>query len=93
VLQYIQAGRFSRERSIYMPLTASRLRQDIYRILDQVLETGIPVEIERGGKILKIVPADTSGNSKLAHLEDHAGFLQCDPQELVHLDWSQEWRP
>lgn len=29
-----------------MRLTASRLRQDIYRILDEVLETGVPVEIE-----------------------------------------------
>ena len=29
-----------------MRLTASRLRQDIYRILDEVLESGIPVEIE-----------------------------------------------
>ena len=31
---------------------------DIYRILDRVLETGIPAEIERGGKLLKIVPVE-----------------------------------
>ena len=30
-----------------MPVTASKLRENIYRILDQVLETGVPVEIER----------------------------------------------
>jgi hypothetical protein len=41
-----------------MPLTASKLRENIYRILDQVLETGVPVEIERRGKILKIVPTE-----------------------------------
>ena len=33
-----------------MPVTASKLRENIYRILDQVLETGVPVEIERRGK-------------------------------------------
>lgn len=32
--------------------------EDIYRILDQVLETGVPVEIERRGKLLKIVPVE-----------------------------------
>ena len=30
-----------------MALTASKLRENIYRVLDQVLETGEPVEIER----------------------------------------------
>lgn len=41
-----------------MPLTASKLREDIYRIFDQVLETGVPVDIEKRGKILQIVPAN-----------------------------------
>jgi hypothetical protein len=38
------------------PWTASRLRENVYRILDEVLETGVPVEIERRGKILRIGP-------------------------------------
>lgn len=32
--------------------------EDIYRILDRVLETGIPAEIEWSGKLLKIVPVE-----------------------------------
>ncbi len=32
-----------------MPPTASKLRQDVYRILDQVLATGVPIEIVRKG--------------------------------------------
>lgn len=39
-----------------MPSKPSPSGDDIYRILDQVLETGIPAEIERGGKRLKIIP-------------------------------------
>jgi PHD/YefM family antitoxin component YafN of YafNO toxin-antitoxin module len=42
-----------------MPLTVSKFRENIYRILDQVLETGVPVEIERHGKLLKIIPTNT----------------------------------
>ncbi len=73
------------------PLTASKLRENVYRILDEVLETGRPVEIERRGKILKIIAAGP--RSKLDHLKPNPGYLRCDPEELVHLDWSGEWRP
>jgi len=73
-----------------MRLTASRLRQDIYRILDQVLESGVPVEIERRGKILKIVPPEEC--SKLGSLRPRA-YLKVDPEDVVHIDWSETWRP
>lgn len=49
-----------------MKITASKLRENIYRVLDQVVETGVPVEIERRGRRLKIVPADEP-----LELEDH----------------------
>jgi hypothetical protein len=75
-----------------MPLTASKLRENIYRILDKILETGIPVEIERGGRLLKITPVDKPEKSKLENLEVRSDFLRCDPEDLVHLDWSSEWR-
>jgi hypothetical protein len=73
-----------------MRLTASRLRQDIYRILDQVLESGVPVEIERRGKVLKIVPPEES--SKLDSLQ-RRDYLKTDPEDVVHVDWSETWKP
>jgi antitoxin (DNA-binding transcriptional repressor) of toxin-antitoxin stability system len=74
-----------------MAVTASELRQDVYRLLDEVLETGVPLEIERKGRLLRIVPAD--GPSKLARCERRPGYIVGDPEDLVHLDWSEEWRP
>jgi hypothetical protein len=73
-----------------MAIKTSSLRENIYRILDQVLETGIPVEIERRGKILRIAPVEPT--SKLDNLKPRP-YLLSDPEELVHLDWSDEWRP
>ena len=70
-----------------MPIKATRLRQNLYHILDDVLDTGVPVEIERKGKILKIV---TNQAIKLDNLEKH-DVLKVDAEEIVHLDWSQEW--
>ncbi|MBV8085119.1 MAG: type II toxin-antitoxin system Phd/YefM family antitoxin [Chloroflexi bacterium] len=74
-----------------MGVTASELRQNIYRLLDQVLETGVPLEIERNGRRLRVVPADT--RPKLDRLRPHPEAISGDPDDLVHLDWSKEWRP
>jgi len=73
-----------------MTLSASKLRSNIYKLLDQVLETGIPLEIERKGRKLKITPEPPP--DKLAKLKRHPGFLKCDPESIVHMDWSGEWR-
>jgi hypothetical protein len=72
-------------------LTASRLRADVYRVLDRVIETGVPAEVERRGKILRIVPAEIGGRMK--RLTSRPGFIQGDPEDLVHLDWSSSWQP
>ncbi len=71
--------------------SATKLRANLYRVLDSVLATGIPVEIERGGKILRIVPAEPV--DKLKRLRPRPDYLACDPEEIVHLDWSSEWKP
>lgn len=74
-----------------MAITASDLRQDIYRILDSVLESGQPLEVERRGRRLQIVPVVPS--SKLSRLVRRTKFLRRDPEDLVSVDWSDTWRP
>ena len=71
-----------------MKVTASKLRQDIYSVLDTVLETGVPVEIVRKGRVLRIVPDKKP--SKLARLKKRACIVG-DPESIVHMDWSKEW--
>ena len=70
-------------------INASKLRENIYNVLDRVLRTGVPVEIQRKGKILKIVP--DAGRNKLANLKKH-DVLNTDPESIVHMDWSGEWQ-
>lgn len=72
-----------------MTLTASKLRENIYRLLDQVLKTGQALEIERKGKRLKIIPLETTG--KLKNLQERP-IMTGDAGSLVHLDWSSEWK-
>jgi len=72
-------------------VSASKLRSNIYTLLDKVLETGEPLEIERKGRKLKIVPSPST--NRLGSLKPHKKYLAGDPEEIVHLDWSAEWRP
>lgn len=71
-----------------MKISATKLRLNLYNLLDQVLKTGIPIEIERHGRILKIVPERHT--SKLGNLEPHE-IINGKPEDLVRGDWSREW--
>jgi hypothetical protein len=73
-----------------MTLTASALRQDLYRKLDNVLSTGIPLEITRRKGRLRIIPVQKK--SKISNLKKR-NIMKCSPEELIHMDWSEEWRP
>ena len=70
-------------------ISATRLRQNLYNILDSVVDTGVPVEVERRGRLLRIVPEERA--SKWNRLTAHK-IVVGDPDELVHMDWSHEWR-
>lgn len=71
-------------------MTVSELRQNIYQLLDQVLDSGVPLEIERKGRKLRIVSEPP--HDKLDNLK-RRDCLVGDPEDIVHMDWSQEWRP
>ena len=75
-----------------MNITISRLRENIYNIIDSVIDTGVPVFIRRKGKTLKIiVEGKVDKLENLKRLEKRE-IVRCDPDELIHLDWSSEWK-
>jgi len=76
-----------------MPQQVSDLniQNDILQLLDKVIKTGVPVEIERKGKRLLISPAEKRRD--LDSLEEHPEYIVGNPDDLVHIDWSTEWKP
>lgn len=71
-------------------MTATALRKDLYGTLDQVAESGTPVQIERKGKKLLIIAADET--DKFSRLIPHNSIVG-DPDELVNLkvwEWDEE---
>lgn len=70
-------------------ITATKLRQEIYTVLDEILETGQPVEIERKGRILKI-----TSDAPISRLSGRKTLKVTKPGDtLLGLDWSKEWKP
>ena len=74
-----------------MTVTPSALRANLFKFLDQLLETGETLEVKRKGEIIKIVPPKKK--SKFDSLKVHSDAIVGDPEELVHMDWSHEWKP
>ena len=72
-----------------MAITASQLRQDVYRLLDKTVDTGRPLEVRRKGHILRIISEPATGG-KLNSLVSHA-CINGDPEDIVHIDWSDSW--
>ena len=66
-------------------VTPTQLRADIYNLLDEVLETGIPIEIRKGDKKLKIVPLEPA--NKLNNLISRPEVINGDPEDLVDISW------
>ncbi|MEK7737305.1 MAG: hypothetical protein AAB319_06060 [Pseudomonadota bacterium] len=72
-------------------LTATNLRASLFRTLDQVLSSGVAVEVERPGGTVRIVPGAPSG--RLARLYSHPGTIVGDAQNLPEVSWEGDWRP
>jgi prevent-host-death family protein len=81
---------YENEGVAIMTISASELRQNIYRILDRVAETGIPEEINRRGHLLRII--STQKKSKLSNAKKRP-IIKGDPEDLVHTNWAHLWRP
>jgi len=69
-------------------LTPTELRGNIYQILDEILSTGIPVEIDKGGRKLIIAPVERT--DKLQNLVRRKDFIKGDPDDLVDITWKAE---
>jgi hypothetical protein len=70
------------------PLTPTQLRRDLYKLLDQVIETGTPLEIRRNQHLLRIVPVESV--DRLAGLVPRPDVIVGDPEALVHLEWETD---
>ena len=78
-----------------MAITATKLRADLYRVIDNVIKNGVSVEVELRGKKVRIVPAEP--RDKLATLVKRPGVIIGDPGRLPRVKtfdekkWRKKW--
>lgn len=69
-------------------VTPTELRNNIYKILDDILQNGMPVEIIRKGRHLRIEPVEKS--DKLKKLVKRPETVAGNPEDLVSISWEKE---
>lgn len=69
-------------------ITVTELRGNIFKLLDEVLRTGVPIEVNKGGKKLRIVPAEQS--NKLQNLISRPDVINGNPEDIVDINWEKE---
>jgi hypothetical protein len=73
-----------------MQTTLTDLRAHLYQRIDELIATGVPIEVNRKGHHLKIILE--AAPAKLKKLIRRENIIIGDPEDLVHMDWSQEWK-
>lgn len=80
-----------------MTISATKLRANIYNIIDNIIKTGHPIDIERAGKKLRISLVSSNkpkdGEGKLSKLIPRPEAITGSPEDFTHIDWSHEWNP
>ncbi len=69
-------------------ITPTELRSNIYNLLDEVLTTGIPIEVNKAGGKLRIVPVGKV--DKLKNLSQRRDVIIGDSDDLVTVSWEKE---
>jgi len=78
-----------------MAITATKLRAELYRVIDNVIKNGVSVEVELRGKKVRIVPAEP--RDKLAALVKRPGVIIGNPGRLPQVKtfdekkWRKKW--
>jgi len=69
-------------------VTPTELRANIYKLLDEVLQTGAAIEVRRGHRTLRITPVEQP--DKFQNLTPRPQVIQGDPDALAALSWEDE---
>ncbi len=69
-------------------ISVTELRNNIYNLLEEVLTTGVPLEVKKGKRKLRIAPVEPV--DKFADMEFQPDVINGDPEELVHIEWEYD---
>ena len=69
-------------------ITVTELRSNIYNLLEEVLTTGVPLEVRKNGRRLRIAPIKPV--DKFANMVPDPTVINGDPEALVDILWEYD---
>lgn len=69
-------------------ITVTELRRNIFRLFDEVLNTGVPLEVKKGNQKLRILPIKKK--NKLDNLTLRPEVIKENPDDLPDIHWERE---
>jgi prevent-host-death family protein len=78
-----------------LSIPATRFRADLYKVLDEVIATGRPIEVALRGRKVRVVPVEPP--NRLQAMEPRPDYIVGDPDRLVGpsfdtVAWEKRWR-
>jgi len=73
-------------------ITPTQLRKDLYRLLDRIIETGEPLQIDRKGVTLQIERKPALSKLERIRAMGRPDVWVGDPNDIFDLDFMEEWR-
>jgi hypothetical protein len=73
-------------------ITPTQLRKDLYRLLDRIVETGEPLQIDRNGVTLQIERKPALSKLERIRAMGRPDVWVGDRNDIFHLDLMEEWR-
>ena len=67
----------------------TQLRNNLYQEIDQLIATGVPIEIPRKGHIIKIILDDAP--SKFSRLKSRKRVVVGDPEAIIYNNHLEGW--
>lgn len=76
-------------------ISVTKLRKELFKVMDQVANSGQPVFVERNGVRIKISRDEENKLSKIERMRNYKGpsVLKVPIEEIENLDWSDTWKP
>ena len=78
-----------------MIVSVTKLRKELFKLMDQIAQSGEPVFVDRNGIRIKISRDESSEISKFDRIKEFQGesVLKCPIEEIENIEWDSVWEP
>ena len=76
-------------------ISVTKLRKELFKVMDQIAQGGEPIFVDRNGVRIKIARDEEAKISKFERMRSFQGesVLRCPIEEIENIEWNSTWEP